>query len=428
MPNVPFNNTIDPANTVSSIVVTDLNNDGKADIVYTQNNTMSIYISQGTGFKNITPTPITVSSNASPSFAYVYPLDLNNNGQKDLIYLCDSLSANNVQLINYNKIVFNTPLNNPLFVNNITDGNNNTSAITYSVYHDNTTKELTYPLRVLRGPMQIATGVENYNGKSNPWSNYTYIFSVGTIHLQGKGFLGFANDSTYESVGGSSSKSTFINNIDLNLNPGIYYTSLQSQNNYKNNNLVSTITNSVPYAYGGNTANKLFFPFSIQTITKNIITGYTNTTTRVFSTLFGRVTDNKSVTSDGWTIETQPSYALVSGNTSRLSQMVTTRTLGTDIYTATTTYNYQSSSSFRLTSQVTQNMVTSTYTAWDPYGNVKGTTVSVSDGTPSRNTVNAYDGYGRFLTSSNNVEAGLTSTASYQNTDGAVLSQTDRMG
>lgn len=411
--------TYSPAN--SSIYCSDMNEDGLTDIVYALNDNVYVYISQGQTFVKYGPYE---ASTVTPVNIYdlkLYAVDLSGDGQPEIIYGNNDATVHD----SYKKISFTEQLESANNVMRITNGNNIVTDITYTNFVDNATDQNSFPLKKYRGGDLLVSNVQSYQYQVNTFSDVDYTYSDGRLHLQGKGFLGFATFTSSDLVSAISNTSTFENNVYMA--SGLYLPHLKSTSTYKNGNLVSTTTNGDLYAIGGNQSLKFFYPLTYTSTATNSLTGFTTTNTIVtFNSSLGRVTDQKSVTSDGWTMETKPTYVQVSGNISKLTQVINSKQKGAETYSATSTFTYDVTKPLRLTSTVSQG-VTTTFSDWDTYGNVKATTVSVTDGTPSRSTSCTYDAYGRFVVSSTDV-ANNESYASYRATDGATLSTTDING
>ncbi len=437
-----------------NITIADMNNDGMSDIIVTVSNNTLIFTSSGSGFllgKSVQYyfLPINHFQNIDCSSIYdgdnymtsniIYAVDLNNDGQKELVYGGDddpeliinsqgtSLGPNPPINGTYKIITLGNRLDNSLYVNSITDGNNINSAITYAPAVTYSKGVLNYPAVPIKSAMYLATNILKTDlNTSTVIANTTYTFTDGYMHMLGKGFLGFTNYNKSDAISKESGSVTYNNTITDGSGNTCYYTWPSGVSTTRGNQPISSGTN-VMLAKGGNITGKLFYPLMLLTNTTDILRGFTKKDTVIsFDSNMGRVTDQKSVTSDGWMIETKPTYFSVSGNTSAISKVVATRVHGSGTFTSTTTYTYGNATyPFRVTSQTAQNKVTTNYT-FDNYGNVTGTTVSVSDGlnTPSRSTSCVYDLFGRFKTSSTDITQ-LTSTAIYRPTDGAMLSFTD---
>jgi RHS repeat-associated protein len=417
----PISNSLEPAlYPYTSVVIADMNNDGKDDILYLNKATVTAYYSNGGSFTNMGS--IAITSQTAMTKAFLYTADIGANCSKELLYINDIFTTGN----DVYQVFFPTNLDNNLYVKSITNGNGNVSSITYSVYNENATTQLTFPLRKILSPMKMATNIKVTNGSSTILNN-TYSFSNAVVHVLGKGFLGFLNVSATDSI-----NNTLVQNVfrtDLYSTTDLFYNWLYTQKKYIAGSLVSTFTNGILYSKGGNSTKKLFFPFIETSTTTDNIKGTSATTTiNTFNTTIGRVTKQTVATNDGWSVVSNYTYSVVSNNTSRLTKLITTKQKGADTYTTTVDYAYlNASKQFRVTSQTLQSKITTYYTSFDSWGNVTGTKGSVTDGTPDRTTSCTFDTYGRFILTSTDV-TGLISRATYRSFDGAPLTQTDPNG
>lgn len=411
--NVPFSNTNDPSSTASALMLADINGDGKSDIVYALNNTFDVYISKGMSFS---ASVVTVTKSVTGMTMVNLIATPDEKGQVRILYYNNK---NNY----YYLTSFANKIDNALYAYNITDGNNITSAITYDFYKDLAPATLSYPLRVFNAPIRQASNVKVKNG-SQLFSNTTYSFSGGVLHLLGKGFLGFNTFSQTESKTSTTSTNTYQYAVDRNSD--LYSVSLKSSVVTKGGKSVTTQMGvPQPYSVTSNYSNKLFMPVQCSSTTTDELKGTTTSKTLAFSGSIGRVT-NETTTSGSWTIKKDYTYVTVSGYQTKLSQIKTTQTKsGETDYIHTLDYTYESSASFRVISQTEQGIISTAFSNFDSYGNPL--TISVSANSTPRVTSKIYDAYGRFVVSSTDM-LGYTSTALYRSTDGAVLSSTDING
>ncbi len=437
----------------STVFIDDINNDGKADIIYTLNGNINVFISNGlNSYTAIGSTDVsTVKTITDINKISLYAVDLNGDGQKEIIYGDDDnpFTTNNAGSPylsdecnwsytvtpgtpvheNYQVISFNNNLNTNLYLSSITDGNNINSAFTFSPTFTNTSGVRNYPQVPITRPMILATELTKTDlNTSTVLSDINYNFTNGYFHAQGKGFLGFSKVTSSDSKTGTSKTNNY--SFTIPGNSIVYYTWLSSQSTSINNNSTSTTTNTLD-TKGDNVASKLFYPYVQKSVVSDVIKGYTTTNTIVsFDASMGRVTDETQATSDGWTIETKPSYTAVTNNisgtsnTSVLNQVVTNRTKGSDTYSYTTLYGYDSNNPMRLNS-ITNAGVNTKYNTFDNYGNVTNTSYIASDGT--RTTSCTFDTHGRFVTSSTDA-LNYTSYATYRAGDGTKLTETDING
>jgi RHS repeat-associated protein len=436
----------------STLTINDTNKDGKSDVIYTLNGIVNIFISNGFSFK-----PSELSGNVSfvqnneINNLNIVLIDLNSDGQEELIYGNDDnepyfTTRTNIYGEEYNVIIvpgssihqnykiisFTNKLIHNLQVNSITDGNNINTSISYDSPFTNASGTRNYPLVPIVKPINLAYNVRKKDlNTGDILSNMYYKYSNGLMHLQGKGFLGFATFSTVEGITGIYTSQNY--NFTLPGTTGIYYTWLGSQSSTKGvfgeeiipNQLedipLTTQTNSMSY-YGGDITKKFFLPVQTVSETTDHLTGFTTTDAIVsFDATLGRITHQKTTTSDGWISESNCTYSSVSGNISRLTQVLNTSKLGFDAFTNTKVLSYSGSNPLQLSSEILQGLLTKNYT-YDNFGNVIGESSATSDGTRSTSCV--YDSKGRFVLSSTNQE-GYTSFATYRGFDGAKLTETN---
>ena len=461
---VPLAAIYKPATTV---YIDDLNNDGNADIIYTYNDTISVFISNGNSFMQVSNFKI---SNATAQNAiYLKAADLNGNNQKEIIYGNDDNPYGASALIvdcprggeypyprqiteyvvtpgtalheNYKTISFNSSLDTALYANSITNGNNITTTINYSSVYTNTSGIRKYPVIPIVNPLHLAVNITSTDlNTQQVLSNVNYTFQNGYIHQQGLGFLGFTTVTSSNTLSKDSSSTIFNNTITDYTGHTCYFTWPNKQSSYSHGVNASLVTNTMK-ARGGNLTNKFFVPVTVSSLVNDYIKGYTTTNSIVaFDSIMGMVTSQKTIVSGtgsgNWTVLSNPTYQQITGtNKSKLLQVISSRTNANGTFTDTVSYTYANTSYplrvTKVTSPGAKGIITSDMgsdnTTFDSFGNNIKTTVSVTDGTPSRSSSFTYDNYGRFVISSKDV-TGFISYAAYRAIDGAVLSKTNPNG
>ena len=436
---------------ITSVYVTDLNNDGKTDIVYAKNDSIFIFLSTGNGF--------TLANNKAflgdPVVPYVAIMSTSFKStivgnQTELLFGYTSTAApgcksNCISLgtQNYKEFDFKSQLDTSLYVSSITEGNNINTTVTYKNEYPSPSATANFPVFPVKR-MFLPVSVVSQDLKTGiPTSDLLYTFTNGYSHRTGKGLLGYQNFSVNDILNDNTVQSTNYNfKIYDGKGDSCYYTWPYSQTTNIDNKIlqngVCAVSSKKNYmwAKGGNPAKKLFRPVTTTSTTTDLLKGnYTKTDSVItFNTNIGRVTDRISIASDGkttadnnWQNEIKSTYNTVHGNGSVPIKIISKSTLSKDTHTDSTNYFYNSTDSFRITSKVYQGIVTDKYTNFDNYGNITGETVSVTDGTPSRTTSCNYDNYGLFKISSTDAE-GNTSLATYRAIDGAPLTVTDPNG
>lgn len=455
----------------SSIHVSDINDDGKSDIIYALNGNVSCYLSKGNEFIHINSTKATSLTKITDiNDVYLNTVDLNGDGQLEIIYSDDDYPQSSTQsgadylggpynLVvydcdakytitsspaihdNYKIISFTSSLFNQHLVSSITDGNNIKTTIEYSSVLTKVSATPAYPLMPVTEPMIL---VSNYSTRdlgfapSNTLSQVYFTFQDGYIHLDGIGFLGYSKVSSTDIISGNSK--TYNYSFTLPSNNNVYYTWINSQSasvydtrsgsltasslGSATSTLLSAITNKLD-TKGGNLSLKLFNPYIQEIKVSDKLKGYTTTTTKTFDATIGRVTSVLANTNDGWSIETKQTFSQLQKNQSRLLQEETKRIKGTDSWSAITSYTYDASQVF-LVNSITQSGITTKYNSFDKYNNPTNISYIASDGT--RGETREYDPYGRFIVSVTNTSNNYTSSATYRAGDGAKLTDMDING
>lgn len=407
-------------NIATTICIDDINNDGKSDICQIIDENVDILISNGATFYHIEDTDHIFSTVTTNAAVTIQALDINLDGQKELIYGKDSYDfSGNYVSSNFQKITFTGgSLSRDLYVKDIIDGMGNKSTFTYSLYSDNRLFTPSFPkpalpVMLVRGPMQLATNLTTKNG-STVISNTSYTFQDANSHIQGAGFLGFKTITSTNSVNGFSSTSNFEYTI-LGAT-GIYSPWLVSQTSRKNNILISSVSNTME-AKKLDLSKKAFLSVITSSNSTNGLTNITTNTSVVsFDLALGRVT-SQTTTVPGWTISTSTPYVAINGNVSRPSSATTTRTNTNGPFSSTVTFDYESATSLRVVKK-TEAGVETTYSAFDGYGNAQN--ISVKAKSITRSTSCVFEGKGRFIVSNTDV-VGNTATYEYRPSDGAKL-------
>lgn len=408
-------------NAASTICIDDLNKDGKADICQAVNGNVNVFLSNGNDFVWYTVTPSTLTNNSEISLQSV---DLNNNGEKELLYGIKHYNDTATPVTEpYKLISFSNDFRYNQLVNTITDGLNNSYSFTYSSYTDN--REFTstfvkpdYPLQLLRGPMVVV-----HNLKSATWnstlSDITYGYADGYSHIGGLGFLGFKKDSSSNSINGVSSVSNYSYTIPGV--PKIYHTWLKKQVS-KKGSVTSWFSDSIT-AVKPDTLKKSYYLLAISTKKHDGFTNITTTSTiDSFDEIKGRVTASTTSapavnSASGWTVSTSTTFEVVSGNISKPTAVTSTRTHGSDTYSSTSSLTYDTQSPLRVKS-TTAGGVTTNYDNFDSYGNPIVIRITSADG--ERISSCTTDNYGRFVTSTTDALGRITSFQ-YRSSDGAKI-------
>ena len=429
-----FKNGLDPTihttSTFTSVLVTDLNNDGKSDIVLAVDDTIWLFISNGYSF--ILENKIIVDGCSGFSIGGNFINSKIVGNQQELIFAAFSCPDSGY----YKEIDFTSELDNPLYVDAITDGNNIQSSVSYKTEYPSPSATVNVPVLPIKRALLPSYIVTRDLNTGAMISDITDSFANGYNHTTGKGFLGYQTYIVDNVLDHGTTQATSYNfTISDSLGNTPYFT-WPSRQTTKTGGKTFVSESNYMRAKGGNAANKLFLPVTTTSITSEPIKGNYSITDSVktFNLALGRVTDRISIASDGgttadnnWQKETKISYNTISGYENVPGTIVSTSTLGTDIHTETTNYTFSSSFPFRVISKRYQGEISDTFNNFDSYGNITSETLKVIDGTPSRTVSCSYDSYGRFVTSSTDV-VGNKSSATYRAIDGAPLSKTDPNG
>jgi len=471
----------------SNISIADMNNDGKSDIVYVNGENIIVLYSNGMSFTTDAVTNDLNNDNTSfKTYPYsdpmydvvVYAVDVNNDGQKELIYGSQyMMGSRHIVSIDCKKAIFWGSITTKKWteeypvidssscseayiiatfkhriidnknIASIIDGNNIQSLFSYTSQHTNDNSNNmskqngmisgSYFLMPTLSPVSLATQLKNTDLNSqNVLSNSNYTFQNG--YMNGfAGFLGYATITKSDAISGIKSVKNFscynniyntpvLNNFPLS-GRGIFFPHITSEKFTKNSQPISDDTYTL--AYICNDKSKiLFLPYNSTIVHEDHLTGYSTTTT-LGNFKYGRPWLITKSTSDDWTFKSELSYTVLSDNlTTQLQSEKVTQINNNgdnhDTYTSTTNYTYYGSS--LLIKTVSKNGVTTTINKYDNYVNPTDITYTGDDGT-TRTSKCGYDQYGRFKTSSTDA-AGNISFVSYRAGDGATTSQTDING
>lgn len=409
--------TLDP----KLLRISDINNDGKSDLIFARHDSLYISFSNGGNFtfedgtiELRTPVKIGITS--------IEIFHGKNNGEKSLL-VGSSLTVGKL----YKLIHFQNRLDKNLLVDRITDGMNNQTLINYSVYHDNrpyspSFPKPAFPLLLLRGPFLLTGSVEtSFNGELTNTTNFAY--EDGYFHIGGLGFLGFKKFISDNITSGIKTTGQF----QFTLQSGTvqyYNTWLSSQEVRRDNILLSSVTNTFQ-ALGGNLSKKLFIPVAVTVQQTDHIKNISSTNNNSFNSTIGRITASSTNTGTGaWTMSTNISYTTVEGFVTKPVSIAQVKTLNGSSFSQHKLFEYDISKPLRLTAKVQQGVKT-TFNSFDQYGNIKSITTDAT-GEPLTSTV-AYDEKGRYAIS-NTDPLGMIETYAYRHSDGRLASKTDPNG
>ncbi len=418
---------------ITTTIVDDINNDNKSDFISLGSDTVRVYLSNGNNFVALPPIETRfVNCTDLIKEYFLRSIDLDGDGQKELYYGTMNPDSVSTEITfwgdftptkrNFKKITFVTSPDQNLYVSSITNGNNVKSDITYTCPATYQSGTRNYPVIPIKEPIRLATNIVTTDRNTNrTLSNSTVTYTDGYIHTRGRGFMGFTTVKSVDAITQLSKVSNY--NFTLSGATGVYYTWANSEVNYKADKVIANNCYTQGY-YGGDVTKKFFLPVTTSSSATGL-NGLTTTQSVVsFDTNTGRISEKKTTTSDGWTIDTQNSYTKLTGCISRLTQQTVTRTLGADTYTRITVNSYNGTNPLLVSSSVLQGKVTTNY-QYDNFGNITQQSTVTNDGT--RSVSYAYDGYGRFKTSATDA-LGYISYVTTRSCDGAKLSEKDING
>lgn len=438
------------APTFYNYIVSDVNGDGKSDIISVNQNTstngcstgisatLNVYLSKGeksdhsTLFENISQ-QVCLNYQTAVQPNCIFLGEFNGDGNTDILWRWTSN--------NFHTYYVNQDGENNL-VTSIVDGLNKYTHFDYSTLAkgDCYTKggNAVFPVNDVQSAIHIVKSMETPNISTSTFvTDYTY--ENAKYHRQGLGFMGF--EVTTSTGKGSYSKLKTINTNDLHLSPGFFYVLPASTEVYNvNNQLIgkSIYTNTSLYIYNNGIKNLSIFPFTSQidnydylSSTKNIQSFSYNIDGNLLSSdkTYYNGTGSVSYIED---IITSNTYSQIGSNAWLpnyiTSQGVSTLRAGQPTETRYTTYSYDQDNCNMLSTITDPGMpkrVAITYT----YNNC-GLVISKLTQSPGLDDIlNSfeYDSKYRFCTKTTNALLQY-STNTYEPAFGNIISQTDING
>lgn len=404
-------------NSMKSLYVDDINGDGRSDIITYNDGYMAVYSLNNEALTQISAIMLqsyfTPYNNNYSNPVTITTTDLNNDGQKDIVFSCD-------QLLNFPIIAISyvNRLDQSLYVSSITDGLGNKSEFTYftktdsRVFNPSFTKPA-LPLVLARGPMQLVKNLKTFSSGIEV-ENIDYTYTDGYSHIN-LGFLGFKQFTTENITIGAKTTSKYeytIPGVD-----GIYSPWLKESISTRGMK-ESKVTNNTIVAKKLNVKSKSFIPVITNYKTVDGNTNTETTTNVTFDEVNGRIT-SQIVNVGSWTITTTTQYASI-GNITKPTQIDVVRINGNDTKSETTTFTYSTDKPLRVTSIKKNNRQTD-FLEFNAYGGV------IKQKYEDRVTSCKYDSKGRFIEESTDVDD-LTTSFSYRYSDGTLLAKTDKLG
>jgi hypothetical protein len=190
---------------------TDVNGDGKADLVWTYQDTNGLIaetfiLSKGDGTFAVMPETISFNSGYVPSLWHYAWADMNGDGKADLVLTYQDANGEIAT-----QAVASTPV--LLAAQSIQTGLGATTSISYSplsaggsFYARGTSA--TYPTIDVAGPFYVVSRVDVSNGVGGTYSS-TYSYAGARVDLSGRGFLGFAQMAVNDLQTGITDTTTY---------------------------------------------------------------------------------------------------------------------------------------------------------------------------------------------------------------------------
>lgn len=387
----------------------DIDGDGKPDIVYFQDGTATWRVAlsgqgaNGTlGGDGVFGTQ-TFGTVSSGGYHAHYWADINGDGKPDLAYLRDGTAS------------FKAGLSStfaPDLLTTITTGQGAVTSITYKPLTDNTvyTKEpgSTYPTLDIQAPIYVVSASSTSDGIGGSYS-LNYKYSGMKASQDGRGMLGFRTMDTTDPQTGIVTHNEYRQDYP--------YTGLPTLSTKKiNGTLLNQAQNAYTAVALGGTRYAVQLTQSVESsyeLNGSLVT--TVTTTNQYDS-FGNPTQIVVSTGDGYSKTTANTYTNDSTNwlLGRLTlASVTSATPAAGTLTRTSSFAYHATNGL-LTQEVIEPNIAAlrlqTDYSYDGYGNKLSVTVSGS-GIASRTTSSVYDARGQFpITTTNALNHSDTGT------------------
>lgn len=455
--NIPYqqNNSAD----TFQIIPQDLNNDGKTDLILSRtyrNNTSQTATIGGVNSYQKGFVSIRLFRNMDTNFVsdiyketglqsniLAYPLPVMLTAEKPNRNLEISfISDKNIHYFQSQK-----DFNKDRLLSTITTGNGVTESITYrpldsrskegfnSIYIDSGYTE-TYPnMDIIVAPtFQVVTKLEKQSSTVYKKQLFSYYGAVS--NLEGIGFLGFRGIMRTNWHDDATTPTSSISKNDISLrgvnveNYSVLYLGSPSSNTTPSNFITKSwltyeselFTNKV-YKIKNTSAQKFN---GLDNTSKEITTTYDTFNNPTQSTILEKqagVTQKTTITNLAYAIPISTPYYVVGRPTNKTQSVIVTG----DTMTSEEQYTYNAGG--LLTKILKKGNNTNFITednVYDTFGNVTQKKISVP-GLPSRITNYEYDGTGRFLTKSIDIE-GLSTTFAYNTANGLLSSETNPYG
>ena len=418
-------------------IVTDFNHDGKSDLIiidakYSNKKYSSTdikwYASNGYGtFSQTKPTSI-VYNDKYYLKGYATSGDFDGDGREDLFSFGSNLYSGNQTSDNgYFYRSFNTNFEANQ-VKSVTDGFGNKIEIayqplTFSKKTDGTDfytqANSTYPVADMQIPLYCVNKATSPSG-NNTLFEANYSYSEAKVHLQGKGFLGFAG----KTVNDSRSKTKSVSNLVLDQNYYLPQKETQTVTTLDNNTI------SIAETYFTNSkSGKIYTSFPDSVYKKDYLTTLSETSKYYYDSSTGNLTKQRSIS--GNLTATQDivydKYGTWAWVKNKPHKVTDTQTYNGETMSRSKYFYYNDKGNLTLQTKDSTdvNKVQTFYSDYDVYGN-PGKITTTANGV-SRSQSMTYSN-GRFLKKKTDNQFNETVTYNYDEPRGLLKSKVDRLG
>lgn len=421
----PYTNISSILNSSSYLQVYDANNDGKSDILVNNyiDNALKLYISAGGGFFYLGSTYSTEGTDFITGFYYLGP---GITSQKNEALLCAPFSNNNNAEYGYD-ILLKVPQTYNI-VKSVYDSFKNKTNITYDLFNSNSNKRFefgngdnidlskTHCSQTSYGTWNVVKDVKTYTSTNQLVGSMTYTYDDAIFHKQGKGFLGYLNQTIKDNINGiEKSLVNALNDTKFFIYP-VCKTSKIFNSPNKPSYIVSmsagTLISSETSEFETITSGK-FYSLNIKSQTS--YDGLNNLTRKIeykdydswgnphtIITTQGLVTDTKTITyvrKGAWC-------------DNKISSIISEKKFNNDTYIRKLNYEYDSKGNLRkeISDQSDPNELTTEYSNFDDFGHPQAVSVTtrIDETLKTRTTETTYDDTGLYVETKKNVLGEIT--------------------
>lgn len=427
-------------------LVTDLNKDGKSDILFHHTNSPYYYMNIYSIDRVVTFENTNLDQNGLPGFnitsdisqntpgnrKYGIPIIVNNfdygaNDTKSQYALITRgrVDAFNINRDNTKEMTLETIVNDGITTEIIQNKLINDVGNTNQFYTQSLVQNYPYTNINLAPSFNIVTELIRTGSGVTQKQNYRYTGAVS--HIYGYGFLGFENTSKTNWWGVNVSPLWTNSTFDMSKRGALVSENVSTQPFFNS----SSFVNKTDYTYNTQTTPEgVFINIPTQIVKNDGLKGVITTENYTYDNFYNPLTvssnfpgGSNNITYEYLNNSSPASYLYHIG---RPSIKIELNTLGSESFGKTTEFTYNNN-------LVTQTKIKGIGTDWltesfthDIFGNITQKTISATGMTP-RVELFEYDSSGRFLTKSTDIE-GLESVFTYNNSDGDLLSETTPYG